>query len=65
MSDPRITIRLSPNYAKLLWQNIDGWLDAGACDDGLQPEERKALHSAAGQLVKQLLKIGLIGRKQP
>jgi len=65
MSDPRITIRLSPNDAKLLWRNIDGWLDAGACEDGLEPDEHAALHSAADQLVRQLVKAGLIGRKQP
>jgi len=50
----KITIRLPPDQAKLLMLNIDGWLDAGACKDGLTEEENKALRNAYDQIAKQL-----------
>lgn len=56
-SEPRITIRLSPARADLLARNIDGWLDAGACEDGLTEAENDALSSAYQQIMKQLLKL--------
>lgn len=59
MSDPRITIRLSPRYAALLALNADGWLDAGACDDGLEPAEREALYSTYTQIIRGLKRHGL------
>lgn len=57
-----ITIRLSPENARLLAQNIDGWMDAGAGKDGLTPKERNALDSAYNQIMRQLVKERSIGR---
>lgn len=52
-----VTIRLSRNYARLLMQNIDGWLDAGACKGGLEPAENRALSSAYNQIQRQIVSV--------
>lgn len=49
-----ITVRLSPTYARLLMLNADGWMDAGACEGGLEPDERLALLSTCTQIQRQL-----------
>lgn len=48
-----ITVRLSPENARLLFLNADGWLDAGACEDGLEPDEKAALRSTCDQIMRQ------------
>lgn len=53
----RITIKLGAGAAQLLMMNIDGWLDAGACEDGLTPSENRALQSAYHQISQQLQRI--------
>jgi hypothetical protein len=52
-----ITIKLDQEEARLLWLNIDGWMDAGACEGGLEPAEERALQKACDQLVEQLEKL--------
>lgn len=54
MAKKMITVRLSPANARLVALNIDGWIDAGACDGGLEPDERAALHSAYDQILRGL-----------
>lgn len=49
-----IVIRLTPDQARLLAQNIDGLMDAGACEGGLTEAENKALRKAYDQIMKQL-----------
>jgi hypothetical protein len=56
MGEPMVKILLSRKNAKLLALNIDGWSDAGACDGGLNADERKALDSAFDQIMRQLVK---------
>lgn len=51
-----VVIRLSPANARLLAENADGWLDAGACDGGLTPTEREALLSTYQQIMRQLIR---------
>jgi hypothetical protein len=46
-----VTIRLTAKQADLVWRNVDGWLDAGACEGGLRPDENRALQSLARQLL--------------
>lgn len=61
-----VRILLSKENAWLLAKNIDGWSDAGACDGGLTPAERKALNSAYDQIMRQLKSkpAGLVVRLQ-
>lgn len=54
MARKMVTIRLSPSNARLVALNIDGWLDAGACKDGLEPDESAALSSAYDQIMRGL-----------
>lgn len=54
-----ITIRLSPDMARLLFLNADGWLDAGACEGGLNEDERKALNATCDQILRGLKRQGL------
>jgi hypothetical protein len=49
-----VKILLSEKNARLLAQNIDGWSDAGACEGGLTPDERKALNSIYDQIMRQV-----------
>ncbi len=57
MSEKMVVIRLSQKQADLVWRNADGWLDAGACKDGLEPDENEALHSLCSQILKQLTRL--------
>jgi hypothetical protein len=50
----KVVIKLTPDQASLLYLNIDGWMDAGACEDGLNEDERDALHDACDQIMKGL-----------
>jgi hypothetical protein len=54
MAKKMVTVRLSPANARLVALNIDGWLDAGACKGGLEPDEHAALHSAYDQILRGL-----------
>jgi hypothetical protein len=49
-----VTIKLTEKQARLVWQNADGWLDAGACKDGLTPDEDNALHRLSEQISAQI-----------
>lgn len=49
-----ITIKLTEEEAQHVWLNADGWLDAGACEGGLEPDEREALYKLCEQIVGQL-----------
>lgn len=48
----KITITLSPYQARVLWGVIDGAMDAGACEGGLEPEESEALNAIDDKLLK-------------
>lgn len=52
-----VTIRLSAQQARLVHQNVDGWMDAGACKDGLREDEREALSELEDQILKGLRRI--------
>lgn len=54
MSGKHVVVRLTPTEAMLVYQNADGWLDAGACEDGLTDAERDALHKLTDQILKQI-----------
>lgn len=54
MADKMVTIRLSPEHASILFLNIDGWMDAGACEGGLEPREREVLGNACDQIMRGL-----------
>ena len=56
MSEKPVIIRLTPAQARLVFLNADGWLDAGACEDGLRPDEREALNSLCDQILARLPK---------
>lgn len=49
-----VVIRLTPEEAKHVWLNADGWIDAGACQDGLSEGERSALLKLCEQILKQI-----------
>jgi hypothetical protein len=49
-----VVIRLTPKEADLVNRNADGWLDAGACEDGLEADERAALHELCEQITDQI-----------
>lgn len=51
-----ITITLTPIQAKILWNTIDGALDAGACEDGCTEQESTALEQINDKLIKHLEK---------
>lgn len=53
MSEAQIKISISPESAFVLWGVIDGALDAGACEGGLEPYEREALLSVTEKLLKK------------
>lgn len=56
MAEKQIVIRLTPAQAKLVFLNADGWIDAGACEDGLRPDEREALNCLCDQILAKLPK---------
>lgn len=49
-----ITIKLTREEAHHVYMNADGWLDAGACEGGLEKDEREALLKLCGQIAKKL-----------
>lgn len=51
MSD-KITLTLTPYQARVLWGVIDGAMDAGACEGGLEPKESDALNAIDDKLLK-------------
>lgn len=53
-----IILKLTPRQAKLLWDIIDGAADAGACDDGLTPIERRGLDQIMTKLLPFMLARG-------
>ena len=48
----KVTLRVTREQALLIWLNIDGWLDAGACEGGLTADERDALFLASDAFMK-------------
>ena len=50
----RVTITLTEAKARHVWAILDGASDAGACEGGLTPAERKAIQSAIDQILDQL-----------
>lgn len=51
-----VILKLTPRQAKLLWDIIDGASDAGACEDGLTPLERRGLDQISTKLLPHILK---------
>lgn len=51
-----VTIRLTDKEANLVWRNADGWMDAGACNDGLEPDEMDALQKLCQQILDQTVR---------
>lgn len=49
-----VVIKLTPKEAELVWKNADGWIDAGACADGLRPDEAAALSRMNDQISAQI-----------
>ena len=54
MSRRSIVVRLTPEQANLVWRNVDGWMDAGSCEDGLTEAEHEALSDLEDQLLRGL-----------
>lgn len=54
MARKSVIIRLTPEEADLVYRNTDGWLDAGACEGGLEPAERSALMNLSDQISRQI-----------
>lgn len=54
MREKLITIRLSPKSALRLAKNVDGWIDAGSCEGGLEADEMRTLQSTYAQIMKQI-----------
>lgn len=48
-----VTIKLTEDEARLVAQNVDGWLDAGAGEGGLESKERDALQRLYAQCTKR------------
>ncbi len=46
-----INLRLTAHQRKVLSEIVDGALDAGACKDGLRPDENRALSSIFDRLI--------------
>ncbi|UJA52766.1 hypothetical protein [Serratia marcescens] len=49
-----VTIKLTDKEAEHVFMNADGWMDAGACKDGLELEEMAALKKMTDQIRAQL-----------
>jgi hypothetical protein len=47
-----ITLKLALHEAEILWKIVDGAIDAGACEDGLTPEESEVLNDISFALLK-------------
>lgn len=54
MSKKTVIVRLTPEEADLVWRNVDGWMDAGSCEDGLEEDEKAALMSVEDQILRQI-----------
>lgn len=54
MTTKMVTIRLTEDEARHVFMNADGWLDAGACKDGLEPDEQAALNKLCDQINRKL-----------
>ena len=54
MTVKMVSIRLTEDEARYVFMNTDGWLDAGACDGGLEADERAALHKLCDQINRKL-----------
>lgn len=52
--DKSVVVRLTPEEALIVWLSVDGWVDAGSCEDGLEPKERAALDKVREQIRKQI-----------
>lgn len=50
----KITVRLTPRQAHIVWGIVDGAADAGACADGLSKTESAALNSVCSQILSQI-----------
>lgn len=48
-----VIIRLTEKQAELVRRNVDGWLDAGACEGGLTKAEHAALWCVQDQIREQ------------
>lgn len=51
--EKKVVIKLTKAQAKKVWLSVDGWLDAGGCDGGLDDDEREALESLNDQISDQ------------
>ncbi|WP_454878638.1 hypothetical protein [Serratia inhibens] len=49
-----VTIKLTDKEAEIIFLNADGWMDAGACSDGLGADEMAALTKLTDQIMAQL-----------
>ncbi len=49
-----VTIKLTKKQAHHVWMNADGWMDAWACEGGLEPDEARALQSLCDQIIPQI-----------
>lgn len=54
MTETKVTLRLTPKQARILWQIVDGAQDAGACAGGLTQEEQDALEVVVTQILRKI-----------
>jgi hypothetical protein len=59
-----LAMRITPEQADWLQRTIDGALDAGACEGGLEPDEREALQAVEAKLMKYLVTVGRRGKRR-
>jgi hypothetical protein len=48
----KLTIKLTPREARILWAVLDGALDAGAVEDGMTSEENAILAPITSKLLR-------------
>lgn len=48
-----VALKLTPRQARILFNTVDGAADAGACADGLTPDESRALQQVMTKLLAQ------------
>ena len=46
-----VNLKLTPRQAKLLWDTLDGALDAGSCKDGLSSVEKQGMRQILEKLI--------------
>lgn len=51
--EKKVLIKLTKDQALIIWHQIDGWLDAGSCDGGLEDEEIDAMEAVLDQISEQ------------